>query len=64
MRFRWLAGLAFVAIVSSAAAQPVKGPIRPTPPVNSAPSWPSLQRFSGDAEFLQYVRTVRALQRS
>ncbi|MFZ2031146.1 MAG: beta-propeller domain-containing protein [Vitreimonas sp.] len=61
MRFRWLATLAFVAIVSSAAAQPVKGPIRQLPP-QQAPAWPSLQRFSGDAEFLQYVRTVRALQ--
>lgn len=61
MRYRWLAGLAFVAIVSSAAAQSVKGPIHPTPP-RQAPSWPSLQRFSGDADFLQYVRTVRAIR--
>jgi hypothetical protein len=61
MRFRWLAGLAFVAIVSSAAAQSVKGPIRDLPHQHP-PTWPSLQRFSGDAEFLQYVRNVRALQ--
>ena len=61
MRFRWLASLAFVAIVGSAAAQPVKPPIRETPH-QQPPTWPSLQRFSGDAEFLQYVRNVAALR--
>ncbi|MBS0383895.1 MAG: beta-propeller domain-containing protein [Proteobacteria bacterium] len=61
MRFRWLASLAFVAIVGSAAAQPVKAPPGETPH-QQPPTWPSLQRFSGDAEFLQYVRAVRALR--
>ena len=61
MRFRWLAGLALVAIVGSAAAAPVKTPIR-TVERQQPPTWPSLQRFSGDGEFLQYVRTVRALR--
>ncbi|MBI3437172.1 MAG: beta-propeller domain-containing protein [Proteobacteria bacterium] len=61
MRFRWLAGLAFVAMVGAAAAQPVKGPAGGAS-LQQPPTWPSLQRFSGDAEFLQYVRTVRRLQ--
>lgn len=57
MNFRWLAGLAVVVCVGSAAAQPSKTPRPPereTPPV-----WRSLERFSSEAEFMQYVRTLR-----
>src|SRR5690349_24241739 len=61
MRFRWLAGLALVAIVGSAGAQSVKAPPR-EPHQQQPPTWGQLERFSGDAEFLQYVRTVRALR--
>ncbi len=60
-RFRWLASVAFFAVVGEAAAQPIKSPAGETPR-QLPPTWPSLQRFSGDAEFLQYVRVVRGLR--
>src|SRR5262249_44465428 len=41
-------------------AQPIKPPGET--PRQQVPTWPSLQRFSGDAEFLQYVRVVRGLR--
>jgi hypothetical protein len=58
MTWRWLAGLAVVAFVGSAAAQNVKAPPaqREQPPV-----WRSLERFSSDAELMRYIRDVQRL---
>ncbi len=63
MRIRWLAGLALVAIVASAGASRSKRRHR-EPHQQQPPTWRQLERFSGEAEFLQYVRTVRGLARS
>lgn len=57
MHRRWLAGLAVVAIIGSAEAQPAKQPAR----VDSPPVWRSLERFSGEAEFQNYLRDVQRL---
>src|SRR5262245_10921702 len=58
MAWRWLAGLAVVAFVGSAAAQSVKAPPgrQEQPPV-----WRSLERFSSDAELMRYIRDVQRL---
>ncbi|WP_395645112.1 beta-propeller domain-containing protein [Terricaulis sp.] len=58
MHWRWLAGLAFVACVGSAAAQPSKGPAQ-TPEAQRPPVWQSLERFSSEQEFMRYVASVR-----
>ena len=50
---RWLSGIAALILVSSASAQSIKQPTR-EPPV-----WGQLERFSGEAEFLRYVRDVQ-----
>ena len=58
MAWRWLAGLAVLAFVGSAAAQTaVKRPRDPERP----PVWASLERFSSDAELMRYISDVQRL---
>lgn len=59
MKWRWLAGLAALAFVGSAVAQTKDEPRTPAP--QEPPVWQRLERFSGDAEFLRYVRDVQRL---
>lgn len=60
----WMAALAAAALVGSAAAQTTKPPA--TPATQRAaptrpPVWPTLERFSSEAELLGYVREVQRL---
>jgi hypothetical protein len=57
MALRWMIGAAAALCVGTAAAQPAK--VREGEP----PVWRQLERFSGEAEFLQYVRTLRGAER-
>jgi len=60
MAWRWLAGLAVIALVGSAAAQTaVKAPRERE--LQQPPVWRSLERFSGDAELMRYIRDVQRL---
>lgn len=59
MHMRWLVGLAAMAFVGAAEAQPVKHPQPPAP--TAPPVWRNLERFSGEAEFQNYVRAVHRL---
>lgn len=61
MKWRWLAGLAALAFVGSAGAQTKDEPRAQAP--QQPPVWERLERFSGEAEFLRYVRDVQRLER-
>lgn len=56
MRVRIALGIIVLALTGAASAQ-----IKPLPAL--APSWPALERFAGDAELMDYVRTVQAMNR-
>ncbi len=56
MRVRIALGVIVLALTGAASAQ-----IKPLPAL--APNWPVLERFAGDAELMDYVRTVQAMNR-
>lgn len=60
MKTRFLACLAFVALLGSAAAQTSGKEPRPREPIEP-PVWDRLERFANDTEFLNYVRTIQRL---
>ncbi|MGD9816649.1 MAG: beta-propeller domain-containing protein [Hyphomonadaceae bacterium] len=56
MRARIALGLIVLALTGAATAQTKPPPFAP-------PTWPTLERFADDAELMEYVRTVQALNR-
>ncbi len=58
MAWRWLAGLAVLAFVGSAAAQTA---VKRPRDLEQPPVWRSLERFSSDAELMRYIRDVQRI---